>query len=1081
MKTNKRGASNSMYRINDNILMDRVYDPKIYLEGKECYSNKKVSDVKTNAKQDYFEGIVKEDKDYKVKVEFNNKGSIKTSDCNCMNFRKYVGDCKHIIALLHFINEFEEKKLLEEAKEKDLKEMISYYEESEDFEKRYLNIEYELYLVPGEKDKNAEEVYLSLRIGEKRLYSLRDPRLLFHHMESGEELNFGKEFTFNPNFHRFKDEDEEIINLIRIIYENHFKPEKRNIRGYFQGKRVYLTPVTLKSFLRLLNYRDIKLATKKEKAKKVKIVQEDISFNMDISESGKGLLVGLTTKEDMMLLTPDAKYIYMKDKIYEISKEQRNDILPLYKEIIAKGKGELLVGEKYKEDFISTVVPSVENSLNLKIDKKVEDVIYREELKTEIYFDRLEESILGKVEFNYGSIKINPFSSKSKKARDGNKILIRDKDMESQVLAILELGDFKVLDGGIYLDDDEEIFNLVSRIIPLLQYYGDVYYSESFSDIRIRNLSEFSGGVEINKSLDLLEFDFNIDGINISELSNVYESIKRNKKFYRLKDGSFLPLDNEKINNIMEIVDDLGIDLKDDRIQAPKYMSMYLDKYLKEKNLGFIEQNEDLKKLIRDVKNSKEIEYKLPKELEGVLRDYQKTGFKWLKTMDRYGFGGILADDMGLGKTLQVIAFLLSEKEEKGRSPSLIIVPTSLVFNWDEEITKFAPSLKTLLVHGSKEERRKLIKTIKDYDVVITSYPLIRNDVKYYKEFDYRYCILDEAQHIKNKDSLNAKSVKTIKAKNYFALTGTPMENSVMELWSIFDFLMPGYLLSNKKFMDKYEKPIFRDEDMERLKDLNNHIRPFILRRLKKDVLKELPEKIEQKMLVEMTREQKKVYVSYIKALKKELEEEINNKGFNRSHIKILTALTRLRQICCDPSLFIEGYSGGSGKVDSFKELIEDAILGGHRILVFSQFTSMLDKLKLILEEKNIDHMYLNGSTPMVERGSMVREFNDGYGDIFLISLKAGGSGLNLTGADTVIHFDPWWNPAVEDQATDRAYRIGQENIVQVIKLITKGTIEEKIFKLQERKKEMIDMVIQEGETLISKLSEEEILSLFEI
>lgn len=1070
-----------MYKINNDILADRVYDPKVYLRGKEYFSNNKVKNVKANASYDYFEGTVQGSSDYNATVDFNDRGSIKSTNCNCMAFEKYVGDCKHIIALLYFIKEFQDKRDLKRSREEDLINMISYYEQTDEVMKRYLNIEYNLEFNPGNLYESFNGAYLSLRIGEERLYSVRNPSLIFEHLDSGKELRLGQQFTLVPQIHRFKEEDKEIMNFIKILYENFSNHENSNIKGIFSNKRIHLTPATLKRFFELIKDKKFNTSIGRIDYGEVDIIREDLPFNMNIMSDDEGLLVSLNSDKELVLLTPDAHYIFSNNRIYEISEEYRKKILPLYKEIILKGNGQIKVARKYKELFISDVLPNIKNTINLKIDEKVEDTIYRENLKTEIYFDKIDDSILGRIEFIYGSIIINPFSSKRDISKDSKKILIRDKEKEGYILSILEEGEFKVLDGGIYLDNDEEIFNLVSNIIPFLQRYSEIYYSESFSDISIRSSSYFSGGVKINRDLDLLEFDFNIDGINTSELNNIFKSIREKKKFYRLKDGSFLPLDNNELNNMMELVDNFGIDINGDKIQAPKYMTMYLDKYLQDKKLDFIKQNDNFKKLVTDINDPEDIEYEIPEEVEGVLRDYQRFGFKWLKTMATYGFGGILADDMGLGKTLQVIAFLLSEKKEKGPHPSLIIVPTSLVFNWDEEITKFAPSLKTILVHGNKTGRAELIKGIKDYDVVVTSYPLIRNDIELYKDTLFRYCILDEAQHIKNSNSLNAKSVKAIRAGNYFALTGTPMENSVVELWSIFDFLMPGYLLSSRKFIERYEKPIFKDQNMERLNDLNKHIRPFILRRLKKEVLKELPEKIEQKMAVEMTIGQKKVYLAYIKSLKEELEQEINHKGFNRSHFKILTALTRLRQICCDPGLFIEDYTGGSGKVESFEELIDDAILGGHRILVFSQFTSMLDKIKKRLEEKDIDHMYLNGSTPMESRGNMVKEFNQGYGDIFLISLKAGGSGLNLTGADMVIHFDPWWNPAVEDQATDRAYRIGQENTVQVIKLITKGTIEEKIFKLQGRKKEMIDMVIQEGQTLISKLSEEEILSLFEM
>ena len=484
--------------------------------------------------------------------------------------------------------------------------------------------------------------------------------------------------------------------------------------------------------------------------------------------------------------------------------------------------------------------------------------------------------------------------------------------------------------------------------------------------------------------------------------------------------------------------------------------------------------------MVQNIREPEDMEFEIPEGLEQVLRDYQKIGFKWLKTLSYYGLGGILADDMGLGKTLQVITFVLSEKP-KGLGPSLVIAPTSLLYNWKDEVEKFVSHMKITVVSGSQKTRQEQMQDIQDSDIIITSYPLIRRDIDIYQEIDFAYCFIDEAQHIKNPATINAKSVKQIKAKGYFALTGTPIENSLTELWSIFDFVMPGYLLAHTKFVQKYENPIAKNQDSGALKELGRHIRPFVLRRMKKDVLKELPEKIETRMSAEMTPEQKKIYVAYLQKARGEIAQEIAANGFEKSQIKILAALTRLRQLCCHPSLFIDNFEGDSGKILLLQEIMEDALDSGHRILLFSQFTSMLGIIKQNLEKQNIEHFYLDGSTKAEERSEMVKAFNNGSAKMFLISLKAGGTGLNLTGADMVIHYDPWWNPAVEDQATDRAYRIGQKNMVQVMKLITKGTIEEKIYELQQKKKKLIDSVIQPGETLLTKMKQEDIMQLFEL
>ncbi len=344
----------------------------------------------------------------------------------------------------------------------------------------------------------------------------------------------------------------------------------------------------------------------------------------------------------------------------------------------------------------------------------------------------------------------------------------------------------------------------------------------------------------------------------------------------------------------------------------------------------------------------------------------------------------------------------------------------------------------------------------------------------------FRYCFLDEAQHIKDPTTQNARAVKKIKTAGYFALTGTPIENTLTELWSIFDFLMPGYLLNQKKFKARFETPIVREQDVRAMTDLKRHVMPFILRRMKKDVLTELPDKVERKMVNEMTPKQEKIYQGWFIKSQRAFAAELQANGFGESRIKILAILTRLRQIACDPAMFLEGYDGGSGKLDMLEEVVSEAVEGGHRILVFSQFTTMLGHISEHLKALGICYFYLDGSTPPLERIRLVKAFNEGAMPVFLISLKAGGTGLNLTGADMVVHFDPWWNPAVEDQATDRAYRLGQKNNVQVLKFITKNTVEEKIYKLQEKKKSLIDRMIQPGENFLTKLSEDEIKELFE-
>jgi len=439
---------------------------------------------------------------------------------------------------------------------------------------------------------------------------------------------------------------------------------------------------------------------------------------------------------------------------------------------------------------------------------------------------------------------------------------------------------------------------------------------------------------------------------------------------------------------------------------------------------------------------------------------------------------------MGLGKTVQMLSIIAGYVEEnEDRRTSIVICPSSLTLNWQNEAQKFTNKLKTLVIRGTAIERKKQINNANQYDLIITSYDLLKRDIEVYKEnkYKFRFAIADEAQYLKNSNTQNAKAVKEILADTRYALTGTPIENSLAELWSIFDYIMPGYLFRYKKFKAEYEIPIVKDNDQKAMKKLKMLIEPFVLRRTKKQVLTELPEKTITVLNNHMKEEQEKIYLNYLAQAKQDVAETINIRGFEKSHMQVLAALTRLRQICCHPSLFIKDYKEGSSKLEQCIEIVKDATEAGHKILLFSGYTSMFELIEQELKRNNINYFKLTGSTKVDERIRMVDEFNaNSEIKVFLISLKAGGTGLNLTGADMVIHYDPWWNASAENQATDRAYRIGQKNNVQVYKLITKNSIEEKIYELQQKKSQLIDNMLDTKTSFISKLSKDDIMKLFE-
>lgn len=725
-----------------------------------------------------------------------------------------------------------------------------------------------------------------------------------------------------------------------------------------------------------------------------------------------------------------------------------------------------------EETILRKLIPNIQKtSSQLILSQSIRKKIISGPVNFRFYFDKERENVSLQYKVSYEGHEFNFFEEYK------DKIIYRDTQKENEVYNILKnLGFDEVNEKFYLLKDDDEIFKFFKYEIEKLQRYGEVFYSERFKGIRSIKKSDFKGEVRKGK-FDYFELKFKLTNIHEDEVTKILRSFRDNVKYYKLENGEYLDLEEEALKEALNLIDSLVIneEFDDNTVLIPLSKGAYVEDYLDNKNFRYIKTCDEMKDLKIKLNNIENKTFQMPYGILAKLRDYQKQGYNWLRTLDYLGFGGILADEMGLGKTLQTITFILS----KTNSKTLIVAPTSLIYNWLSEFKKFAPSLKVLICNGTPDERKKYIETYKDYDVIITTYNMLRNDLEHYDMF-FDYCILDEAQNIKNYNSLNAKCVKKIKSRVRFALTGTPVENSLMELWSIFDFIMPGYLYDEKRFTTRYFRRL--EESPEILEEIHKMVKPFILRRLKKNVIKELPDKIEKIMNIPLSDEQKIVYETYAEYAKNLIQKKVESDEFKKSKIEILSYVTKLRQICLDPSVIMDNYNGTSGKIDALIELLEQSIEGDHKVLVFSQFTSVLKNISTILKENNMSYCYLDGSMTSSERMKMVNEFNDGNKNIFLISLKAGGTGLNLTSADIVIHFDPWWNPAVEDQATDRAHRLGQKNVVEVIKLIASGTIEEKIIDLQNSKRELIDKVLSDdlsADVFVNKLNDDEILQLF--
>lgn len=561
-----------------------------------------------------------------------------------------------------------------------------------------------------------------------------------------------------------------------------------------------------------------------------------------------------------------------------------------------------------------------------------------------------------------------------------------------------------------------------------------------------------------------MSMKLDIDGVDSNEYREIFSSYKNNNRLYRMKNGAYLDLKDNDLEQAFKLIDILNIYNDFDNMKIPNNKAIYLEKLIEDEDLSFVNGSKYVSNVVKKFDKVKSKNYEVPKYLNATLRDYQVSGFEFFKTLSDYQFGGILADEMGLGKTIQTIAFLLSNKYKK----SIVITPTALIYNWKNELEKFAPTLKVGLLHAAKSEREKILDNIDNYDVILTTYTTYKNDIDKYKNINFDYCIIDEAQNIKNPDAIITKAIKNVNAKVKFALTGTPIENNLMELWSIFDFIMPGYLYNKSKF-----KSIFVNND-KNIIELKNLIKPFILRRTKKEVITELPDKIEQKIIIDLEKEHKRAYKGYVNLITRKIKEN------NQDNITVFSYLTKLRQLCLSPELMVKNYQGKNSKLDVLINIINDS--SDEKILVFSQFTKVLEVIGKRLNEENISYSYLDGKTSAKDRVKLVEEFNTNNNKVFLISLKAGGTGLNLTSANIVVHFDPWWNPVVEDQASDRAHRIGQKNVVNVIKLIAKGTAEERVINLQETKKELIEDVINgnlDNSSTLKNLSKDDIIDLF--
>ena len=1051
--------------------------------------------------------IEDETKVYQTRI-FIKGSQIYDYSCSCAEGNSFRGPCVHAKALQEaFARQQKAEHTPPVSTSPEIRMMIREYTNRE--VARILGEEERepVYLHPYLQIRRGE-VLLEARIGREKRYIVKNLLEFAQAVHSGKRVEYGKGMAFEHVPSAFAPESRPFLDLLleeADAYIRHYE----EMRGHAGLPLPVMRALTLGSAARdrlfdLLEGKEVQTEDEKGAERVCRVERKDPRFPVEVEARGDGIAVtvpsALTSfRGEQRLYVADGLHLFGCSELY-------TETMGVFLEQMEQGgrecrsrkeKRELLVGSRDIPLFYARVLEGME-ALGILQSPEIDWEKYRPEaLKARFEFDSdSPDELRLRPTLSYGDFTFSPLADEHVPRE-----ICRDVPAEFYISRLITryFSYWEDESGELVIRGDEEaLYQVLSEGMPQFQEVGEVWLSESVRHLRVLPPPEVSMGVSLGGGW--LDLKIETAGIDPAELLQVLSEYRQKKKYYRMKNGEFLQLSGGGLQALDSLTADRGLtksEFQAGEAKIPAYRAFYLDSLSGDGRMKLFQRDEAYGMMVRDLKTAQSVSYAVPAVLEKTLREYQKIGYTWMRTLARYHFGGILADDMGLGKTLQVIALLTAFYQEKTEQkaagnegsgaelplPSLIVCPASLVYNWGQEFARFSPEIRVLLIAGTAKERQEQLEeqmrmeASEGAQVIITSYDLLKRDRAAYLGRTFEYEIIDEAQVIKNAKTQGAKAVKEISANARFALTGTPVENRLSELWSIFDFLMPGFLYSYRKFRERYELPIVKNQDPEALTALRRMTGPFVLRRLKKDVLRELPTKEERIVYSAASGRQQKLYTASALKLKEALA---GGAWSGNGKLEVLSQLMRLRQICCDPALCFEDYTGESAKLETCVSLIASASAAGHKILLFSQFASMLERIRERLLQEGISSHLLVGATPKEERSRMVQAFASDEVPVFLISLKAGGTGLNLTAADIVIHYDPWWNVAAQNQATDRAYRIGQEKPVTVYKLILKDTIEENLLKLQNAKLALAAQVVSEGMVSLGDLSQNELMELFE-
>ncbi len=911
---------------------------------------------------------------------------------------------------------------------------------------------------------SGEDWKLDFRIGISRKYVLKDVFAFVQLLETQQTYAYGQKLNFVHDISAFAKDSLPLVGFLQAWVRNNkdrYVQTKYYYYGYFEQlpklRHIPLSAEELEQFLRLMEGRKFMAEIQGHGESSWEVTEEKPERQVIIQGREKGIYVSL--KSVPGIFTGTSLLSFGEGLIYREKRQELEPVLDFMKCLSELPEQKAYIEKADVPAFCRELLPSLEKYFDCKTSDFEKESFGVLEVSFEIYLDMPQKDFITcQVKAVYGEKKYQVYAPQRMQT---DRDLVKEIEVSDRISRYFNAYDEK--NASMALSGDEDaLYELLTSGIREFQEIGEVFLSDKLKRLRVSPAPRASLGISL--SGDLLELTMTASDIPLEKLQEILSRYDPRKKYYRLGNGEFINMEGEELGAFLELKEGLGLteaQLKQGKVQLPKYRALYLDEESREWESLSVKKNSGFKALVRNMKTVEDNDFETPESLEGVLREYQKKGFLWLKTLRHNGFGGILADDMGLGKTLQVIAFFLSEQREReSPEPSLVVCPASLVYNWVSEFERFAPGLSVQAITGSASERQKKLEAAASLgQILITSYDLLRRDIQEYQKIRFSCQVIDEAQFVKNYNTQAARAVKEIQAGFKLALTGTPIENRLSELWSIFDYLMPGFLYSYQRFKSDFEAPIVQGGEEAAAKRLRKLIRPFILRRLKKDVLKDLPDKLEENVYVQLEGEQQELYDAHVKRMLLMLDQH-SDEEFRRNKLQVLAELTKLRQLCCDPALLYENYKGESAKAQLCVDMIKNAVSGGHKLLLFSQFTTMLSHLCGLLQKEGISYYVLTGSTNKEKRKDLVEAFQRDDTSVFCISLKAGGTGLNLTAADMVIHYDPWWNIAVQNQATDRVHRIGQTNVVNVYRLIAKNTIEERILALQEKKKGLAEQLL---------------------